>query len=105
MSADRGWLVPRPIRQGFELAEGWGVRQGLVLAGGLAAGGVLAGGVWLATASQALAVVPLLLVGGVAAVAARPMPPSGEPVMDLVSAWWRWARSQRRFVRDWGDGS
>ncbi|MCY0881880.1 MAG: hypothetical protein OWS74_07775 [Firmicutes bacterium] len=91
------YLVPRPMRRGFEFLPGWGVAEL-----GIAAPGVIVGGGMAALAHAMHAPAAAQLLGWVIPAAvgiglALPQP-TGENLAALIRAWWQFGHRPRRWL-------
>ena len=94
------YLIPTPIRRGYEFFSGWGPMEV-----GVALAGFLAGEVWCLLGWVVGLSVALRLVGFVALLAmgsflALP-PPQGDPLYRRIVAGWRFAHVPHRYPYDW----
>ncbi len=98
------YIIPRRIRQGYEFAPGWGVKQVVCLLAGLAAGALL----FLAVRLPAhllhmpifIQLFPPIIVAGVGFVAAMPQM-DGSTIFERIVNWQAWAKRQKLYLYDW----
>ena len=94
------YLIPAPIRRGYEFFPGWGLAEVAVTLAGFLAGVLLFLVIWLVGGSFPLRLIGFLLGGGIGAGLAIP-PPNGEPLYRRIEASWRYRRQPRRYPYDW----
>lgn len=94
------YLIPAPIRRGYEFFPGWGIPEVVVTLAGLLAGVLLFLMVWLLGWPFPVRLMAFLLGGGIGAGLAMP-PPHGDPLYRRIVASWRYRRQPRRYPYDW----
>ncbi len=94
------YLIPAPIRRGYEFFPGWGMAEAAVTVAGLGAGAVLFAAASVLAAPVALRLVLFIFAGAIGVGLALP-PPNGEPLYRRIAAGWRYRRQPHRYRYDW----
>ncbi|MDA8336033.1 MAG: hypothetical protein M0Z41_13800 [Peptococcaceae bacterium] len=99
-SPETEYLIPRPVRQGYEFVPGWGIVQVVAVLIGLAAGILIAAILHLLRAPVLVQVFPIAGFGGLGVVVAKPLM-DGSTVLDLLISYRAWAHKTKRYLYDW----
>ncbi len=99
------YIIPRRIRQGYEFAPGWGVKQVICLLAGLVAGVLLFLAIRLLVIHHLripifFQVFPPLIVAGAGVIATMPQM-DGITVLERIENWQAWSKRQKLYLFDW----
>lgn len=95
------YLIPTPIRRGYEVFSGWGLIEVAVALAGFLAGSIwflLGGLVGLSVALRLVGFVALLAIGAFLALPT----PQGDPLYRRIVAGWQFTHAPHRYRYDWG---
>lgn len=95
------YLIPTPIRRGYEFFPGWGLTEVALVLAGFLTGGVLFILCWLVGLSVPIRLIGLVVMLAIGAFLALP-PPQGDPLYRRIAAGWRYQKRPHRYRYDWG---
>jgi hypothetical protein len=99
------YIIPRRIRQGYEVAPGWGKKQSLVLVAGLVSAVLLFIALHLVSAHLLrlpifVQLFPPFIVLGSGFLVATPQL-DGSTILERIENWQTWSKRQKLYLYDW----